>query len=143
MALDEFISDGDVIEMRMLRNETLVHRATVIEVGEVSAPSGVGFVESESVVKRDVCCLLQPATNERRVAGAQEVSIGNYVCVFKHDETSVQVKRRLYVEGTIDGVAFAKRVGVVALASPGAYVVQRKARCSDSVDEAGSGPPPE
>ena len=140
MALEGFVRDVDIEEMRMLRQERLVHRAIIIAV--VSSRGDLGFTSSEVRLASDVPCLMQPTaeTLRDRLSGA-DVAVGSYNVEFAVD-AGVLPNHRLYITGTVDGVSFTKRVGVTGINVPRALPVALKATATDSEAMAGSGPPP-
>ena len=137
------LRDVDVRETRSLRRERLVHRALVIRVENVAASSGVGFVQQEVVIARDVCCFAQPISGSLQpTASGQDVAQSNYRVEFDVD-AGVLPKHRLYITGTSGCVAFGpKRLGVMTVNIPRGQAVALSAGCTDNIDEAGSGPPP-
>ena len=140
MALEGFVRDVDIEELRIFRRERLVHRAVVIAV--VSTRADIGFTQGEVRIASDVHCLMQPtAETLRNEASGADVAVSTYNVEFEVD-AGILPNHRLYITGTVNGISFTKRLGVTGINVPRALPVALKAAAIDSEAMAGSGPPP-
>lgn len=115
-----------VAEFRLINEENLPHRATVLVLTETRQPGGVTNSRWVPTVPATVLpCRLNPLdVNERQAAG-QTRARGQYMVVFAAG-APIGETMRLEIQGSTRGVAWTRTVAVEEIRAPRSTEVLRK-----------------